>query len=182
MTHWATNAAWRHCGSPVGQIWMEGIKTGLDAATTRRWVRGEMQCLAQSHVQWIRRPHTQLQHALGRIFLKKCWVEGTTCGECTGTDVQWWFCTEAAKTAGDTFLSSSNKKEPSKSKIGSVVRRHAGNGVAPKCEFRVMVLVQASTHPCGFFSSKLLKVKDGWAAHSGPPGGRKAFYETIVAL
>lgn len=45
-----------------------------------------------------------------------------------------------------------------------------------------MVLVQASTHPCGFFSSELLKVKDGWAAHTSPPGGREVFYDTIVAL
>lgn len=80
VTRWATNAAWRHCGCPSRSN-MNGRNENRfgcnDNQTVSQSSRLEMQCLAQPHVQWITRPHTQGQRALGRI-LKKCWAEGTT--------------------------------------------------------------------------------------------------------
>lgn len=42
----------------------------------------------------------------------------------------------------------------SKSKIGSVVRRHAGNIVAPKCDVKLMCV--------RFFASEILNLNGGW--------------------
>lgn len=42
----------------------------------------------------------------------------------------------------------------SKSKIGSVVRRHAANIVAPKCDFRLMCV--------RLFASEILNLNGGW--------------------